>query len=89
MEALVNLCDICLVFGVVRHTLACTTISTKLTKCQYIWKELSRFVYLLHVVTHPWKLQHYHAVLVGYGLSCPKFFEITLPKSLERVDWFC
>ena len=38
--------------------------------------------YLLHVVTHPWKLQPYHAVLVGYGLVCPKFSKIT---NLEYV----
>ena len=35
------------------------------------------FVYLLHLVTHPWKLQRYHVVLVGYGVACPKFTEIT------------
>ena len=35
------------------------------------------FSYLLHVVTHSWKLQCDHAILVGYGLACPKFSEIT------------
>ena len=35
------------------------------------------FVYLLLVVTHQWKLQCYHALLVGYGPACPKFYEIT------------
>ena len=38
---------------------------------------MSYFVYLLHVVAHPWKLQCYHLVLVGYGLACSKFSEAT------------
>ena len=44
--------------------------------CQYLWEEWSYFVYLLHVVTRPWKLQCYLVVLVGYGVACPKFSEI-------------
>ena len=47
------------------------------TKQQYIWEGLSYFVYLLHVVTPPWKLHCYHVVLVGYGSACPKFSEAT------------
>ena len=45
---------------------------------------------MLHVVTHPWKLQCCHVVLVGYGPACPKFSEIKSPTSLERVKccWF-
>ena len=35
------------------------------------------FVYLLHVVTHLWRLQCYHAILFWYGPACPKFSEIT------------
>ena len=35
------------------------------------------FFYLLHVVTHAWKLQCYHIVLVGYGPACPKFSKTT------------
>ena len=48
-------------------------------KCQYLWKRLSYFVYLLHLVTHQWKLQRfsYHVILVWYGLACPKFSEIS------------
>ena len=38
---------------------------------------MSYFVYLLHVVNHPWKLQLNHGVLVGYGPVCPKFSRIT------------
>ena len=58
--------------GLVRHARACPRFS-KITKQQYLWEGLSYFVYLLHVVTHSWKLQCYHFVLVGYGLACPKF----------------
>ena len=50
---------------------------SKIIKQQYIWEGLGCFVYLLHVVTHPWKLQCDHVVLVGYGLGCPKFSEAT------------
>ena len=49
----------------------------EITKHQHLQKGLSYFVSLLHVVTHPWKLQCYHAVLVGYDPTCPKFFKIT------------
>ena len=58
--------------GLVRHARACPRFS-KITKQQYFWEGLSYFVYLLNVVTRPWKLQCYHAVLVGYGpvkVSC-------------------
>ena len=61
--------------GLVRHARACPRFS-KITKQQYLRKGLSYFVYLLHVVTHPWKLQCY-VVLVGYGPACPKFSEAT------------
>ena len=47
---------------------------SKITKHQCLWKELSYFVYLFHVVTHPWKLQCY---VVLDGPACPKFSEIT------------
>ena len=36
------------------------------------------------VVTHPWKLQCYHVVLVGYGLSRPKFSETTNQQYLWK-----
>ena len=62
--------------GLVRHARACPRFS-KITKQQYLRKGLSYFVYLLHVVTHPWKLQCYHVVLVGYGLACSKLSEAT------------
>ena len=62
--------------GLVRHARACPRFS-KITKQQYLWEGLSCFVYLVHVVTHPWKLQCYHVVLVGYGPACPKFSEAT------------
>ena len=58
--------------GVVRHARTCPMFS-KITKSQDLPKGLSYFVYLLHAVTHPWKLQFCHEVLVGYGLACPKF----------------
>ena len=62
----------------VRHAQAvqCSAKKTK-TKHQYPQKDLSYFAYLLHVVTHPWKLQGYHAVLVRYGPACPKFSKTT------------
>ena len=47
---------------------------SKITKHQCLWKELSYFVYLFHVVTHPWKL---HCYVVLDGPACPKFSEIT------------
>ena len=62
--------------GLVRHVQACRTFS-RITKPQYLWEELSYFIYLLHVVTHLWKLQCYHIVLIGYCPACPKFSEIT------------
>ena len=62
--------------GLVRHARACPRFS-KVTKQQYLWERLSYFVYLLHVVSHPWKLLCCHVVLVGYGLACPKFSETT------------
>ena len=45
---------------------------------------LNYFVYLLHVVTHPWKLQFFHVVLVGYGPACPKFSEATNQQHLWK-----
>ena len=45
---------------------------------------LNYFVYLLHVVTHPWKLQFFHVVLVGYGPACPKFSEATNQQYLWK-----
>ena len=54
--------------GLVRHAQACPTLS-KTIKHQYLWEGLSYFVYLLHIVTHPWKLQFYHIVLVGYEIN--------------------
>ena len=69
--------------GLVRHAWACPTFS-KITNCQYLWERLSYFVYLLHVVTPPGKLQCYHVVLVGYGPACPKFSEITHCQYLWR-----
>ena len=61
--------------GLVRHARACPRFS-KISKQQYLWERLSYFVYLLHFVTHPWKLQYY-VDLVGYGPTCPKFPEAT------------
>ena len=37
----------------------------------------SYFVFLSHLVTHPWNLQYYPFVLVRYGLTCPEFAEIS------------
>ena len=45
---------------------------------------------MLHVVTHQWKLQFYHVVLVGLWSNMPKFFwKNKLPISQERLTWFC
>ena len=49
----------------------------QVTKSQDLWKELSYFAYLLHVVTNPWELQRCHPVLARYSMICPKFSEIT------------
>ena len=68
--------------SLVRHARACPRFS-KITKQQDIWEGLSYFVYLLHVVTHPRKLQCYH-VLVGYGSACPKFSEATYYQYLWK-----
>ena len=62
--------------GLARHARACPRFS-KISKQQYLWERLSYFVYLLHVVTHSWKLHCYHVDLVGYGPTCPKFPEAT------------
>ena len=61
--------------GLVGHAQACPVFSK--INCKYLWESLSYFVYLLHVVKHPGKLQCYHVVLVRYGLACAKFSEIT------------
>ena len=72
MEALVASCNIC-------------PTSSKITKQQYLWEGLSYFVYLLHVVTHPWKLQCCHVVLVGYDLAYPKFSKTTNHQYLWKL----
>ena len=69
--------------GLVRHARACPRFS-KITKQQYLWEGLSYFLYLLHVVTHSWKLQCYHVVSVGYVASCPKFSEATNHQYLRK-----
>ena len=58
--------------GVIRHAR-----HAQVTKSQDLWKELSYFAYLLHVVTNPWELQRCHPVLARYSMICPKFSEIT------------
>ena len=77
--------------GFVKHARTCPRFS-KINQ-QHLWERLSFFVYLLHVVTHPWKLQSYHVALVGYYLACPKFFEVTnhqyLWKGLSDFVDFC
>ena len=60
--------------GFVWHARTCPRFS-KITKQQYLWEGLSYFVYLLHAVTHTWKLHCYHVVLVGHGPACLKFSE--------------
>ena len=62
-------------FCVARHARAYQMFS-EITVCHYLRKGLSYFNYLLHVVTQSWKLQCYHAVLVGYGLARPNLSEI-------------
>ena len=66
--------------------MACPRLS-KITKQQYIWEGLSFFVYLLHVVTHLWKLRFYHVILVGYGPACPKFAEATNQQYLWKGSY--
>ena len=65
--------------GLVRHALACPRFS-KIIKQQC----LSYFVHLLHVVTHQWKLQCHHVILLGYGLACLKFSEATNHQCLWK-----
>ena len=48
---------------------------SKIIKQQYLWEGWAILLILLHVIAHPWKLQCYHVILVGYGLVCPKFSE--------------
>ena len=62
--------------GLVRHAGPCLRLS-RIIKQRYLWEVLNYFVYLLHLVRHPWKLQCYYVVLFGYGLACPKFSETT------------
>ena len=77
MEALVKSCNICWVWSGMLSVL-------QITNCQYLWKRLSFFVYLLHVVTHPGKLQCYHVILVGNDPACPKFSEIKNHQYLRK-----
>ena len=70
----------------VRHARTWPILS-KITKQQYLWEGLSCFVYLFHAVTHSWKLQCYHVILVGYGPACPKFSEATNHQYLWK--WSC
>ena len=67
-------------------------VFSKITKHQCLWEGLSYFVYFLHVVTHLWKLQCYHVILIGYGPSYQKFSEITncqkIWKGLSDFDDF-
>ena len=79
-------------WGLVRHARAYRTFS-KITKRQYLREGVSFFVYLLHAVTHLWKLQYYHDILVGYGPACPKFSEVINRQYLWKglidfVDFF-
>ena len=75
--------------GLVRNARACPRFSD----IAKLWEGLSYFVYLLHAVTTPWKLQCYNVVLVGYGPASPKFFEATNHQHLWKgscdfVDFF-
>ena len=69
MKALIKSCNICWVWSGMPNVLQNNKAPISLGRVEL-------FCYLLHVVTHPWKLQYYHVVLVGYGLACPKFSEI-------------
>ena len=70
MEALATSCNIYWVWSGMSNLLLNN-------KVHYLWEGMSYFVYLLNAGTHLWKLQCYHATLVGYGPACPKFSEIT------------
>ena len=79
MEVLVKSCNICWVWsGMPGHA------QRSAKQHQYLWAGLSYFLYLLHVVTHTWKLHCYHVVLVGYDLPCLKFSERTNCQYLEK-----
>ena len=71
MKALVKSCNICWVWLGMPNLLQ-NNLSANISA-----KGESHFVYLLDLVTYPWKLRSYHVVLVGYGPACPKFSEIT------------
>ena len=68
MEALVKSCNICWVWSGMLNLLENKKAPISPGRVE---------LFLSHVVTHLWKLQHNHAVLVGYGPACPKFSEIT------------
>ena len=63
---------------------ACQGMSnfSKKRKQQYVRKGLSYFVYLLHVVWHPWKLESYYVIIVGYWPACSKFSETSNQQNL-------
>ena len=44
-----------------------------LEELRYLWEGLSYFVYLLHVVADPWKVQCHHVVLVRCTAQKMKF----------------
>ena len=68
MESLIKQCNICWGWlGGPKHA----HHFSKITNCQYLWERLSYFVYLLHVVTRPWKLQCY-VVFVRHAQSSLK-----------------
>ena len=69
--------------SLVGHVRACSRLS-KITKQQYLWEGLNYFVYLLHVVKDPWKLQCYYVVLVGYGPAYQKFSETTNQQYVSK-----
>ena len=73
---------------------ACPGLSNILQNKAPISPGLIDFVYLLHVVTHLWKSQCYHAVFGGYAPACLKLSEITHCQDLwkglnDNVDFFC
>ena len=57
---------------------------SKKTELQYLWKGLSYFAYLLHVVSHLCKLQSYYVIIAGYRPACSKFSKATNQQYLWK-----
>ena len=59
MEALVKSCNICCVWSGMPNNLQNNKVPMSLERVELF--------YLLHLVTHPWKLHCYHVFVKGIG----------------------